>query len=368
MMARPQVGTLLLADISGFTAVLARSELEHAHDILLELLQLVVARLQPHLTVAEIEGDAVFAYAPAGAFPRGETLLDLIDQTYGVFLGRVEAIRVHTTCNCTACSAIPILDLKFIVHQGEYILQAVAGPAKPLGSDVTLAHRLLKNHVAESTGWRAYASLTEAAVRHLGIASSGMHASVETYPELEPVRTFSYDLRERWQASRRAQQVLVGEKDADLEVKADLPAPPAIVWDWLNDPKRRSQWVGLIVDRISSPDERTGVGSKTHCTHGAKVQSVHTILDWRPFEYFTEEIARPSDGQPLALNTITLEPIEGGTRLCSRYRVLVRPRLIAVPFFKRMSASGIRASLDTLQRLLTRGAPSSDADAVQGPT
>ena len=139
MMARPQVGTLLLADISGFTAFLARSELEHAHDILLELLQLVVARLQPHLTVAEIEGDAVFAYAPAGAFPRGETLLDLIDQTYGVFLGRVEAIRVHTTCNCTACNAIPILDLKFIVHQGEYILQAVAGPAKPLGSDVTLA-------------------------------------------------------------------------------------------------------------------------------------------------------------------------------------------------------------------------------------
>src|SRR3972149_2319867 len=221
MSFRPQVGTLLLADISGFTAFLARSELEHAHDILLELLQLVVGRWQPHLTIAEIEGDAVFAYAPAGAFPRGETLLDLIDQTYGVFLGRVEAIRVHTTCNCTACSAIPILDLKFIVHQGEYILQAVTAPAKPLGSDVTLAHRLLKNHVAETTGWKAYASLTEAAVRQLGIASSGMHASVETYPELEPVRTFSYDLRERWQGSRRRRQILIGEKDADLEVKAD---------------------------------------------------------------------------------------------------------------------------------------------------
>ena len=122
-----------------------------------------------------------------------------------------------------------------------------------------------------------------------------------------------------------------------------------------------------MVDRVSSPNKCTGVGSKTHCTHGAKVESVHTILDWRPFEYFTEEIARPSDGQPQALNTITLEPIEGGTRVCSRYRVLVRPRLIAVPVFKRMSASGIRASLDTLQRLLTRDESSSDADAVNGP-
>jgi hypothetical protein len=124
----------------------------------------------------------------------------------------------------------------------------------------------------------------------------------------------------------------------------------------------------MIVDRISSPDERTGVGSKTHCTHGAKVESVHTILDWRPLEYFTEEISRPSDGQPQALNTITLEPIEGGTRVCSRYRVLVKPRLIAVPVFKRLSASGIRASLDTLKRLLTPGVPSSDADGVHGPT
>ena len=107
----------------------------------------------------------------------------------------------------------------------------MTGPAKPLGSEVNLAHRLLKNHVAESTGSKSYASLTEAAVRHLGIASSGMHASVETYPELAPVGIFSYDLWERWQASRRTQQILIEEKDADLEVKTDLPASPAIVWD-----------------------------------------------------------------------------------------------------------------------------------------
>jgi len=80
------------ADFTGFTRSLARSELEQAHDILPELLQLVAARLQPHLTVAEIEGDAAFTHAPAGAIPRGETLLDLIDRTY------VEAILVHTTC------------------------------------------------------------------------------------------------------------------------------------------------------------------------------------------------------------------------------------------------------------------------------
>jgi uncharacterized protein YndB with AHSA1/START domain len=353
MSARPQVGTLVLADISGFTAFLARSELEHAHDVLLELLQLVVARLQPKLTIAEIEGDAVFAYAPAGALVRGEDLLDLIDRTYAVFLGRVEAIRVHTTCTCTACNSIPILDLKFIVHHGEYILQAVAGPAKPLGSAVNLAHRLLKNHVAEATGWQAYASLTETVVQQLGIPTGGMVESVETYAEFEPLRIFSFDLRARWQAARRRQQIAVQQGESDWEVTLDLPARPEVVWEWLNDPQRRSRWVGLAFDRLT-PSNHDGVGTRTHCTHGSKVESLHTILDWQPYDYFTEEIANPRDGAPQALLTVTLEPNETGTHACARYRVLVKPRFISVPLFRLTSTPEIRASLKTLQGLLSQ--------------
>lgn len=353
MSPRPQVGTLVLADLSGFTAFLAQTELEHAHDILRELLQLVVARLQPKLTIAEIEGDAVFAYAPAGAFARGEDLLDLIDRTYAVFLGRVEAIRVHTTCACTACSSIPILDMKFIVHQGEYILQAVAGPAKPLGSAVNLAHRLLKNHVTEATGWRAYASLTETVVRRLGISTEDMLETVEDYPEFGGVRIFSCDLRARWQAARRAQPIAVQETEADWELSLDLPARPEVVWEWLNDPERRSRWVGLAFDRLT-PSTHDGVGTRTHCTHGSKVESLHTILDWQPYDHFTEEIASPRDGAPQALLTVTLEPSEAGTHACARYRILVKPRLISVPLFRLTSAAEIRASMKTLQMLLSQ--------------
>ena len=79
---------------------------------------------------------------------------------------------------------------------------------------------------------------------------------------------------------------------------------------------------------------RGGIEDPLHPRHQDR-ERAHD-LDWRPFEYFTQEIARPSDGQPRALNTITLEPIEGGTRVCPRYRVLVKTRLIAVPVFNRM--------------------------------
>jgi len=325
MTTRTQHGTLLLADLSGFTSFLATTELEHAHHILLELLQLVVERLRSTLTIIEIEGDAVFAYAPDGTLPTGPALLELVEHTYAAFLGRVEAIRMHTTCGCSACRAIPILDLKFIVHHGEYILQAVTGTPKPLGSDVNLVHRLLKNRVGETTGWKAYALLTAPAVQSLGLPTEGMHEQVETFPDLPEVRTYSLDLRSRLQELQRLRGAVVTERDADAVFRVDLPAPPAVVWDWLNDPQRRTLWLGLHVDAIASAGGRRGVGTKTHCTHGTKVESIHTILDWRPLESFTEEIASPKDDRPEALNTISLEPIDGGTRVTSRYRILVSP-------------------------------------------
>jgi len=346
---RAQHGLLVLADISGFTAFLAKTELEHAHDILLELLQLVVERLQPPLTVAEIEGDAVFAHGAEDTFVRGETLLELIENTYGAFHGRVEAIRLHTTCSCSACRAIPILDLKFIVHYGEYILQAVAGRSKPLGSDVNLAHRLLKNHIGESTGWNAYLLLSEPAVTRLNLGVDGLHQQIEQYEALPAVRTYSLDLRRRWQDLQRERTVRLDASDADFEVVVELPAAPAVVWDWFNDPRRRSKWIGLAVERASPPGERSGIGTRTHCTHGGKVESVHTILDWHPFDYFTEEIARPSDGRPQVVNTVALEPTSSGTRVRSRYRVLVSPRFISVPVFRHAFLPSARSTLEELR-------------------
>jgi uncharacterized protein YndB with AHSA1/START domain len=361
MNTRTQFGTLVLADLSGFTSFLAQTELEHAHDILAELLHLVIDRLRPTLALAEVEGDCVFVYSPAGAFSRGEALLELIEETYSSFIGRVEAIGRHTTCSCSACNAIPILDLKFIVHQGEYILQTVTGAGKPLGSEVNLAHRLLKNHVGESTGWRAYVLLTEPAVQALQIDTAGMVEKVETYPELPPVRTFSFDLRSRLEHFRRRRNVRLSQAEADLEVAITVPAAPAVVWDWLNDPKLRSRWAGLPYQYPDAVGARRGVGTVAHCTHGDKIESVHTILDWQPYEYFTEEIARPRDGQPQALNTVDLEPTEGGTRVRTRYRVLLAPRLITVPVFRRSSANEIRSSLSALQRLLAEIASHSSA-------
>ena len=165
-MNETQHGYLLLADISGYTSYVASTELTHSQDILSELLELIIERFKPLLIIAKIEGDAVFAYAPETKIARGEAVLELIESTYVAFRSRRDAAHRRTTCTCNACRNIPNLDLKFIAHHGDYFVQDIAGIKELVGSDVNLIHRLLKNHVSEAKGWRAYALFTEQSLHH----------------------------------------------------------------------------------------------------------------------------------------------------------------------------------------------------------
>ncbi|MFN8427363.1 MAG: hypothetical protein U0X87_14050 [Anaerolineales bacterium] len=48
-----QRGYLLIADISGYTSFVAKTELEHSHEIISELLELLVEKFQPVMTIIE---------------------------------------------------------------------------------------------------------------------------------------------------------------------------------------------------------------------------------------------------------------------------------------------------------------------------
>jgi hypothetical protein len=288
---KTQHGYLILADISGYTSFLAGTELEHAHEILAELLEEIVKQFQSLLTISKLEGDAVFAYVSEDRVPRGETLLELIEATYVKFRERVEVVHRRTTCLCNACRAIPTLDLKFMAHHGDYILQRVATITELVGSDVNLVHRLLKNHVAEATGWRAYALFTESSLKHLGLQPEGGHEQAESYEHLGEIQTYSLDMRKRYQELMEARRVFVTEEEAQLVITQVCPAAPPIVWDWLNDPHKRAQVAFQEVEfqPILRPGGRTGAGGRNHCVHGKDVAMVENILDWKPFDYFTVE-------------------------------------------------------------------------------
>lgn len=281
-------GYLVIGDISGYTSYVASTELEHSQAVLSELLELIVEHFQPMMTLAKLEGDAVFVHAPDEQAPNGERVLELIESTYVAFRDRIDGIVMRTTCTCNACRAIPTLDLKFMLHRGEYIVQEVSGIRELVGSDVNLLHRLTKNHVTEETGWIAYALFTDTCLDHMQVEPNGMHKQVESYEHLGVVETHVLDLRKYYKELKDAQHVFISPEEAHAELKFNLGAPPAIAWEWLNDPQKRTQVdPSRVWSSLSRPRGRTGVGARNHCAHGKSEITIETILDWRPFDYYT---------------------------------------------------------------------------------
>jgi class 3 adenylate cyclase len=199
MERKTQTGYLVLADISGYTSFVAQTEIEHAEIALSYLLETIVEKLGGILTISKLEGDAVFAYAEESKLQEGKSLLELIDHTYLAFREKALTLFQGSTCPCRACRALPTLDLKFIVHHGVFLLQQVAGIRDLLGTDVNLVHRLSKNHVSESTGWKGYVLFTDSVMERLQLGREDFFRRGESYEHLRDVDIYCLDMHVRYE-------------------------------------------------------------------------------------------------------------------------------------------------------------------------
>lgn len=295
-LAAADSGSLVLADISGYTSYLLGTELEHAQDVLSDLMAVVVGRLQPPLQVTKLEGDAIFAYALDGACG-ASTLLDTVEQSYFAFRSRQRDIAQATSCTCEACRRTPMLDLKFLVHHGRFVRRSLAGDEELTGRDVIVIHRVSKNSAAEMLGTRGYALLSEAATTALGLepAALGLREHVETYEDVGEVRCFLDDLGERWRADIERNRFFVSPDEGTFERSLTVPVDTVVAWEWLTLPERRSLWQAGEVTLVS-PGGREGVGATNHCMHGPDIVVEH-VADWQPFHYFTMRYELPLVGQ-----------------------------------------------------------------------
>jgi hypothetical protein len=202
MERKTQTGYLVLADISGYTSFVAQTEIEHADLALSYLLETIIEQLSSLLTIAKLEGDAVFAYLEESKLPEDKSLLELIDQTYLAFREKALTLYRGATCPCRACQALPTLDLKFMIHHGHFIVQQVAGIRDLLGTDVNLIHRLSKNHVSEATGWKGYVLLTDPVLERMPFHSDRFFKRCESYDHLGEVNIYCMDMHARYEAMK----------------------------------------------------------------------------------------------------------------------------------------------------------------------
>ncbi len=289
-------GTLLLADISGYTRYLADSDLRHGPSMVSDLLTRVVETLRPVFRLSKVEGDAVFAYS-ARPDLRGVDLLEVVDATYSAFRRRLLSVGEATSCGCAACGMVPALDLKLLAHSGEFIRQRIAGQTELVGTDVNILHRLLKNGLGFAGRAGGYLLVTDACARTIGLDhhAGGFFQHVESYPHLGAIDCWVTNLEVRW----RRQPTWVGRQKPIHESRALIPADPPDVWHALTPGRADS----CVTDRLPS---------------------VHDVIESRPYERRVVEV-KLADAD--VVQELVLEPTVGGTVATLRWhRLRRRPR------------------------------------------
>jgi uncharacterized protein YndB with AHSA1/START domain len=320
---QPERACLVLADISGYTTYLAGVELDHAQDILADLTDTVVRALRPTFRLAKLEGDAAFAYVITDDID-GSILQDTIEHCYIAFRRRLRDIGQASQCDCNACTYLPRLDLKFVVHHGLIARQRMAGREELVGRDVIVVHRLLKNNVEAALGIAAYALYTDECVRMMGIsdpAGAGLTEHRETYDVVGEVSGWIRDLGAVWQDAEDSAASVVGAAQAAWTTSFIFDGPPAIVWEWVTSPARRLQWqIGVDAVNEDVAGGRRGVGTTNHCVHGRDA-IVEEILAWHPAELLTTRFQMPMPGAPKLTRSELFEATADGAQTVFTVRV-----------------------------------------------
>jgi class 3 adenylate cyclase len=339
-------GTLLIADIGGYTRYLSGVELDHATDILADLIEELTGRLRGQFRLDKIEGDAVFTNAPEGTLD-GAALVAALEATYFGFADRRGAIGRANLCPCKACSRVETLELKFVVHHGEYAQQRVVGAVELVGPDVIVAHRLLKNSVTRQTGIAGYALLTEPCIEQFGLEPErlGARSHVERTEDVGEVAGAVLDLASRWREEQERRVVYVGVEDADLGIWSfETTAPLPVLWECLTSIKKQLLW---LFDREDTTHPRgvPGVGSVAHC--GATgVKFTNETLDWKPYRYVSY---RSTSAGRRVLCTDEIESLGDGRWRCS-HRARAEKRGVRFRLLEALLGRRIRANIEAASR------------------
>ncbi|HUE99317.1 MAG TPA: DUF2652 domain-containing protein [Anaerolineales bacterium] len=284
-------GFFILTDISGYTEFLTKSELDHAQDALQNLFDVQLAHIKHPFVISGFRGDAIFMYVPETNFCEPQTLLESLENLYFVFADALRQMIHNTNCPCRACRNMSALDLKMVIHHGEYVIQKLGDREELLGADVIVPHRMLKNRVTELTGIESYAIFSDAAAQASNLSSLAypLVAHSEVYEHLGEVRMQVLDLRKVWERDQDKKRFVVAAEDAWLTFEWDVPGTPSLVWEYLTTPRLEQQWAGYdFVERTDSLGGRFQSETTYHCAHG-DVHFFNKILDWKPFEYVSLE-------------------------------------------------------------------------------
>jgi hypothetical protein len=352
-------GFLFITDITGYTAYLNHSELEHAQDSLKSILDILIEQTKLPLLISRLEGDAIISYAPQNGFLQGQTLVDMVEKTYISFRRALELMVLNTTCTCRACGNLPNLDLKFFVHFGTFALHELPTYTELIGNDVNTIHRLTKNTITEKIGLKAYVLFTQAAIDALDLPElvNELEPHSEEYEHIVEVQSYIGNMHPLWEQEKGKRRLAVEQEKALFTLEFDIPIEPARFWDYLTLPENYAIITGAnSIKHQNLKNGRVQQGSLMICAHGKSVTRF-TFVDWQPFDQFT--ISNPiykgtstkTTYRLLSTNTGTkllylAGKIEGGVPLINTFIHFI---------FKKMFPKNFRGSMNSLIDKIQQG-------------
>lgn len=179
--------TILIPDISGFTEFMTTTELSHSSFAINMLIDAIITAVGEEYDVSEIEGDAVLLIRK-GPAPTQQAVMDICLKIFNAFHYQRKWMQQYTVCPCGACRAVSNLTLKFVVHHGPLAEIRVGKFTKQSGTEMIVAHRLLKNSIDNHEYLLVTEKLLEQQTDTSGSLEMEWNSSFEEYPSIGKVQ------------------------------------------------------------------------------------------------------------------------------------------------------------------------------------
>ena len=277
-MANSESTLLYIPDISGYTDFVNNTEISHSRHIISELLEIIIDSDKLSMNVSEIEGDAVLFYKEDVP-----SVSDLIEQCKHTFINFHNHLRRYDTeriCRCGACETATQLSLKFIIHQGDVEKISIKDHQKLHGSNVILAHKLLKNSIPDNE----YILITdEFELSHSSIETNknewvSIKRGSDTYKNLGkfdysyiPVKSLLKELIEPSQIS------FPGLSSDSITITETIHAPLDLIYENFTNLDKRMEWNEDIKEIILHGKSLNKTGSLHTCLVGPYSLDVESI-------------------------------------------------------------------------------------------
>ncbi len=257
---------IFIPDISGFTNFVNKTAIEHSRHITSELLEIIINSNNLDLVISEIEGDAVLFYKNDN-IPSFEKVFEQAKEMFLNFHTHLKNIEETNVCQCGACRTASNLSLKFITHLGETNEVNVKDFKKLIGSDLILAHRLLKNSIES----KEYLLLSNKYCKIHSSENSNLDEWIKIKQNTEEVESFGkvstkyIDFKPLLKkVSEHSKKTKVKKYNEIPDVFTEINAPILLVHSTLIDANAKYNYVPCI-KKIATNDKINRINSSHTC-------------------------------------------------------------------------------------------------------